>query len=113
MVFSNCANACPSTCKQFHHPEECVEDGCKAGCKCKDGQYRDDDDVCVDQCPCYVGEDAREIGYSMPGAVECEQWYSILRVYGCLFKNLNIMSEVHGNLNFINLIIALLMIAFK
>ncbi|XP_022098999.1 SCO-spondin-like, partial [Acanthaster planci] len=52
---SKCGNRCPSQCAQLQRGTSCNEDdGCQAGCRCRDGWLEDSNGKCIPQemCEC-------------------------------------------------------------
>ncbi|XP_063003641.1 SCO-spondin-like [Elgaria multicarinata webbii] len=48
-----CANGCPRTCTDLWEHVECLQGGCKQGCRCPDGQLLQDGAcVPIPACPC-------------------------------------------------------------
>ncbi|KIH61227.1 trypsin Inhibitor like cysteine rich domain protein [Ancylostoma duodenale] len=48
-VYDACGKACEPACND-PHPVLCLP-SCFAGCKCKDGFFRNEKDECVKECP--------------------------------------------------------------
>ncbi|XP_033102328.1 mucin-5AC-like [Anneissia japonica] len=52
-VYSECANACERECSDRHNFVTCIEEACKPGCRCPEGQLLQDDQcVPIMDCRC-------------------------------------------------------------
>lgn len=52
-VFSQCQNPCPKTCANYFSPPRPCPLYCIAGCDCKYGYVRDENNICIklEDCP--------------------------------------------------------------
>ncbi|VDO14508.1 unnamed protein product [Haemonchus placei] len=67
--FTHCGSACEPSC-QNPNPEFCTEQ-CVAGCQCKKGFYRNDENVCVSECSGAPQSTCDNV--KCPAGTECHQ----------------------------------------
>ncbi|XP_068790174.1 SCO-spondin-like [Struthio camelus] len=71
---ASCANGCPRTCTDLWHHVECLQGGCKPGCRCPEGQLLQDG-ACVPVAECRCGlpgaNGTQEVWPEQTAEVEC------------------------------------------
>ncbi|XP_072186520.1 SCO-spondin [Excalfactoria chinensis] len=71
---TSCANSCPRACTDLWQHVECVQGGCKPGCRCPQGQLLQDG-LCVPtaQCRCGLSRDngTQELWPGQEATIEC------------------------------------------